>query len=148
MELMEVKPDKVPLSLLLEGDPSESSISAYLTDSWCFVAEMDGIVVGACIVKSMAPNFSEVFNVSVRPEFQQKRIGTDLLVYAIQALKLKKIKRLELGTGSFGYQLAYYHRLGFRVDSVVKNHFTDNYAQPVYENGIQHKDMLRLYLDL
>ncbi|CDI94197.1 IAA acetyltransferase [Pseudomonas aeruginosa PA38182] len=56
--------------------------------------------------------------------------------------------RIELGTGTFGYQLAFYQRVGFRVDKVVKNYFLDNYDQPIYEMGIQHKDMLRLSLIL
>ncbi|SKA64261.1 hypothetical protein SAMN02745132_03842 [Enterovibrio nigricans DSM 22720] len=63
-------------------------------------------------------------------------------------LRQKGIRRIELGTGSFGYQLTYYQRLGFRVDRIIKNHFLDNYAEPICENGIQHKDMLRLYLEL
>ncbi|KZN45517.1 hypothetical protein N482_14865 [Pseudoalteromonas luteoviolacea NCIMB 1942] len=29
-----------------------------------------------------------------------------------------KYQRVELGTGTFGYQLTYYQRLGFRVESV------------------------------
>ncbi|AWE68994.1 putative iAA acetyltransferase [Pseudomonas aeruginosa] len=44
--------------------------------------------------------------------------------------------------------MAFYQRVGFRVDKVVKNYFLDNYDQPIYEMGIQHKDMLRLSLIL
>ncbi|HFD3583228.1 TPA: GNAT family N-acetyltransferase, partial [Vibrio parahaemolyticus] len=34
------------------------------------------------------------------------------------------------------------------VDSIVKDYFLLNYPKPIYENGIQHKDMLRLYAQL
>ena len=63
-------------------------------------------------------------------------------------MRKKSIKRLELGTGTFGYQLAYYQRHGFRVESVVRDHFLINYSQPIYEDGIQHRDMLRLIIEL
>jgi hypothetical protein len=55
--------------------------------------------------------------------------------------------RLEAGTGTFGYQLAYYQREGFRVSAIDRNFFLDNYPEPIYENGIQHKDMPRLTLE-
>lgn len=60
----------------------------------------------------------------------------------------KGVSRVELGTGSFGHQLTYYQRHGFRVDAVVKDHFLIHYPEPLMEYGIQHKDMLRLYLEL
>ncbi len=31
---------------------------------------------------------------------------------------------------------------------VIKDHFLDNYPEPIFETGIQHKDMLRLYIQL
>lgn len=55
--------------------------------------------------------------------------------------------RLEVGTGTFGHQLAFYQRLGFRVTHVDRGFFLDNYDAPIFEDGIQHKDMLRLTLD-
>jgi hypothetical protein len=58
------------------------------------------------------------------------------------------LEAVELGTGTFGYQLSFYQRFGFRVDSVWKNHFINNYDDPIFEDGIQLKDMLRLTLKL
>ena len=37
---------------------------------------------------------------------------------------------------------------GFRVSSVEKDFFLENYPEPLYEDGIRHTDMLRLTLDL
>jgi protein-L-isoaspartate O-methyltransferase len=56
-------------------------------------------------------------------------------------------RRLEVGTGSFGYQLAWYQRAGFRVFAVERDFFLDNYEEPIFEDGIQLKDMLRLAVD-
>ncbi len=56
-------------------------------------------------------------------------------------------RRLEVGTGTFGYQLAWYQREGFRVFAVERDFFLVNYEEPIYENNIQLKDMLRLAVD-
>ncbi|MBN1779863.1 GNAT family N-acetyltransferase, partial [bacterium] len=56
-------------------------------------------------------------------------------------------RRLEVGTGTFGYQLAWYQREGFRVFAIERDFFLVNYEEPIYENGIQLKDMLRLAVD-
>jgi N-acetylglutamate synthase-like GNAT family acetyltransferase len=148
MEFIEVDSNQVSLDLLLEADPSEESISSYLSDSWCYAALDNGRILAACVVKAQNSNLAEIVNVSVYPEYQGKLIGSELLVFALSQLSKKGISRAELGTGTFGYQLTYYQRLGFRVDSVVKDYFLLNYPDPIFENGIQHQDMLRLYKQL
>ncbi len=91
---------------------------------------------------------SETLDVSIAPTHQQCGIGSDLLSFTIKQLKGQSFQKLVLGTGTFGYQLIYYQLLGFRVESVDKDHFLLHYPEPIWESGIQHKDMLRLYLDL
>lgn len=148
MQYIEVKSSQIPLDLLLEADPSEASISSYLLDSWCFAAIDNGRVLAACTVKPHTSRVAEIFNISVYPEFQGQGFGSALLKSVLLQLSSKGINRVELGTGTFGYQLTYYQRLGFRVDSVIKDHFLLNYPEPIFENGIQHKDVLRLYIQL
>lgn len=149
MKYFEVESSEVPLHLLLEADPSESSIRSYASGSRCFVAKDEhGETVAACILKEIAQDVIELFNIAVCPHLQSQGIGSKLLQYVIQKIQSTHIKRIELGTGTFGHQLTFYQRQGFRVDSIVKDHFTQNYPQPIYENGIQHQDMLRLYLNL
>lgn len=148
MQFEKVRSDEVPLELLLEADPSEASILSYLVDGWCFVAREHDCIVGACIVKTISDGCAEIFNVSVMPDLQGRGIGTQLLNYVLDELSHRSIHRIELGTGAFGYQLTFYQRLGFRVFEVITNHFLDHYPEPIFEHGIQHKDMLRLYLNL
>lgn len=144
----EVNPDDVPVELLLEADPSEVNIQSYLSGGWCFAAREQDRVVGACIVKTISDGCVEIFNVSVMPELQGRGIGMQLLNCVLDELSSRSIHRVELGTGTFGYQLTFYQRLGFRVAGVIENHFLDHYPEPIFENGLQHKDMLRLYLNL
>ncbi|WP_373959544.1 GNAT family N-acetyltransferase [Vibrio gigantis] len=148
MEYVELEPREIPMALLLEADPSENSIESYLDESWCYAAKQDNQVLGVCLVKLIGENVAEIFNVSVSPAHQQRGIGSKVLAFALKQLAQHDVKRVELGTGTFGYQLTYYQRAGFRVDSVIKNHFIDHYPEPIFENGIQHQDMLRLYIEL
>ncbi|WP_164517547.1 GNAT family N-acetyltransferase [Pseudoalteromonas rubra] len=144
----EITASQVPLALLLEADPSEHNIRQYMQDAWCYVVKAQRQIVAACVVGPKNASCVEIFNVSVLPAFQQLGIGTELLKYVLAELVEKQVIRAELSTGTFGYQLTYYQRLGFRVGCVVKDHFVCHYAEPIIEDGIQHKDALRLYINL
>lgn len=148
MKFIETKESEIPLELLLQADPSEQKIRSYIGSSLIFAAVESNAVIGVCVVGYLSEEKAELFNVSVSKEFQKKGVGTKLLEHVLGTLKLKGITRVELGTGTFGYQLTYYQRLGFRVSSVVKDHFIKNYSDPIYEQDIRLKDMLRLYINL
>ena len=139
--------DHVPMALLLEADPSEASIARYLEVSQCFAALEGDTVCGVCVVMNKGTKV-EIMNVSVWPEQQGRGIGTALLRFTLEQLKQQGVTQVELGTGTFGYQLTYYQRVGFRVVDILKDHFLDNYPKPIIENGIQHKDMLILAISL
>ena len=148
LELMEISPELAPLDLLLEADPSKKSIAQYLTTSQCYAAKLDNDIVGVCLVASLTPGSVELYNIATKPSLQAQGIGGQLLSYTLESIRgsnrYSDIKQVELSTGTFGHQLSFYQRHGFRVEGVLKNHFLDNYSEPIYENGIQHKDMLRL----
>mgnify|MGYP000604451256 CR=1 FL=1 len=148
MQLIPIEPEKLPLGLLLEADPSIEKVQAYLANGICFAAVVDNTVIAACVFQRRSHTSIELMNIAVQPTYQAQGIGSKLLAYAIAEIKYKGVEIIELGTGTFGHQLSFYQKLGFRVESVIKNHFLDNYPEPVFENGIQHKDMLRLTLYL
>ena len=135
------------MEILLEADPSVEKIRAYLPDSRCFVAMDRGAPVGACVVQMIAPAVYELMSIAVAPEHQRKGIGSELLAHAVNSVRDMGARRFEVGTGTFGYQLAWYQRAGFRAFAVERDFFLDNYEEPIYENGIQLKDMLRLAVD-
>ena len=106
-----------------------------------------GKPVGAYVVQRMDPGIYELMSIAVSPEQQRKGIGTILLKHAVATFGDLDARRLEVGTGSFGYQLAWYQREGFRVFAVERDFFLEHYPEPIYEQGIQLKDMLRLAVE-
>ncbi|AWF80915.1 GNAT family N-acetyltransferase [Microbulbifer sp. A4B17] len=148
MKYTQIPVSDAPLYLLLEADPSKKKIDTYLPGSWCFAAIDAGVVEAICVAKEIDTAIAEIFNISVSPKMRQQGIGSKLLKFTLSEITTKGVHKIELGTGTFGYQLAFYQRHGFRVDSVIKDYFLHNYDQAIIENGVQHKDMLRLSLDL
>ncbi|KAA0011861.1 GNAT family N-acetyltransferase [Billgrantia pellis] len=147
MLIQSVPSAEAPLDLLLEADPSLDAIKRYLEHSMCQVATIEGKTVGAYVIQSMGNGVCELMNIAVAPAYQGKGIGTKLLEHAVHMSRELGARRLELGTGTFGYQLAFYQRVGFRVVAVERNYFLTHYDEPIYENGIQHQDRLRLALE-
>jgi ribosomal protein S18 acetylase RimI-like enzyme len=146
LPINEISPSEVPIHLLMLADPSEKKIAGYLSVSICFAVWFNEEVVGVCVVTPIHRNAYELMNISVAPSYQQKGIGTQLLRHAIASIGRLGAEHLEVGTGTFGYQLKFYQRQGFRVSRIDKDFFIKNYEEPIFEDGIQLRDMLRLVL--
>lgn len=136
------------MDLLLEADPNESKVRAYLAKSHCYVGEVSDKVAGAYVIMPLNQTVFELMNIAVVPEYQARGIGSALLRHAISTAKHFGANRLEVGTGTFGYQLAFYQKAGFRAYKIERDFFLKNYTEPVMEAGIRHKDMLRFAIDL
>ncbi|QQE10858.1 GNAT family N-acetyltransferase [Planctomycetota bacterium] len=149
LNIQSIPHTQAPLDLLLEADPSESKVKAYLPGSYCYIAtSSDGQILGSYVLSPINSTTIELINIAVHPDHHRQGIGGQLLVHAIQSARNCGAKQLVLGTGSFGPNLVFYHKHGFRVTSIIHNFFIDNYAEPIYLCGIQLKDMLRLALEL
>lgn len=148
LKITQIIAEEAPMSLLLEADPSEQKVKAYLKKAHCFVAKSGDGIVGVYVLLPIKEGVLELMNIAVEPTLQGKGIGRLLLQHAIKTAEELGVKRLELGTGTFGYQLAFYQKTGFRVDSIDKDFFLKHYEAPIFEMGIQHKDMLRLALEI
>jgi ribosomal protein S18 acetylase RimI-like enzyme len=142
----EVPVADAPMGLLLLADPSEERIRSSLSDSKCFVASSDGVFVGACVVQSRGAGTYELMSIAVHPAHQKSGQGTALLKWVINYFRELGAQELEVGTGTFGYQLAFYQRQGFRVTRIDADFFITHYPAPIFEDGIQLRDMLRLTL--
>lgn len=104
--IQKISPDLVPRRLLLEADPSIERVNQYLKDSLCYVALIKNETVGVCVLQPIDEKRIELFNIAVLPEHQKAGIGSQLLQFVLDRLKEKNYDSVELGTGTFGYQLA------------------------------------------
>lgn len=148
MKIRETTAADMPRDLLLQADPSPARVDACLHNARCFVAELDAGIVGAYVLQPTAPAVWELMNISVHAAYQKQGIGSAMLRHAIATAGAAGAIRLEVGTGSFGYQLGFYQRHGFRVTAIARDFFLAHYDEPIHEDGIQLKDMLRLTLEL
>jgi ribosomal protein S18 acetylase RimI-like enzyme len=137
--------DLYPLALLLEADPSIDAISKYIYNGSCFIAQAEQEIIGVLILLKNEDEAFEIMNISVLPTHQRKGVGKKLISSAIRYSKFNKARYLKIATAdSSNYQLIFYKSLGFKVQSVKKNYFIENYPNPIFENGIQCKDKVEL----
>lgn len=135
-----------PYELLLLADPSKKLIDEYLKHSFVFTAIYKQEVIGVLVLLPLTNETAEIKNVAVKPELQGRGIGSYMIEYVIhKTAALKKFKTICIGTANSSIgQLYLYQKLGFELSEVKKNFFTDNYPEPIYENGIQAKHLLLL----
>ncbi len=147
IEIRQVTPGEAPIELLLDADPSREKLNAYVPRSHCFIACAGDETVGACVLQPHTRELYELMSIAVAPAYQRQGIGEVMLRHAIDAARMLGARRIEVGTGSFGYQLTFYQKAGFRVCAIERDFFVKNYPEPIYENGIHLKDMLRLAIE-
>ena len=137
------------LSLLLEADPCEEMLDRYLSNGFFLTAQADGDTAGvACIVPVENVHNGvggwELKNISVAPRFQRQGVGSALIAAAEGCLPKGTPFWVGTADGSVA-ALAFYRRNGFEISNVVKGFFTDNYPEPIYDQGILCQDMVYLY---
>ena len=144
-----VNDDDLPWELLLLADPSRELVSVYLANGECYIAKLQGELVGEFLIMPRTPDVWELMNIAVTEARQGQGIGKALLAEAIRIVRQHGAKTFEVGTGNCGFmQLAFYQKAGFRIVGVERDFFLKHYAEPIFENGIQCVDMVRLELSL
>lgn len=138
-----------PINLLLLADPSQKLVEDYIKRGECFVAEIEHHIVGVYVLLPTRPDTVELVNVAVTESMHGQGIGKQLVSHAIETARSKGYKTIEIGTGNSSIgQLALYQKCGFRMVGVDLDFFIRHYAEEIYENGIQCRDMIRLSMDL
>lgn len=138
-----------PMSLLLLADPSKEVVESYIHRGKCFVAESNGETIGVYVLIDTRPHTTEIVNVAVIEHEHGKGIGKLLICHAIDTAYSRGYKTIEIGTGNSSMgQLALYQKCGFRIVGVDRDFFMLHYSEPIYENGIHCRDMIRLSMQL
>jgi ribosomal protein S18 acetylase RimI-like enzyme len=140
-----------PYGLLLLADETIEAVHKYLFDSEVYIAELpdiEGLVGVFCLYKIDTATV-ELKNIAVADSCQGKGIGSSLIAKAIAIAEEEGYKEMIVGTADCGTkQIRFYEMNGFIKYGIRKNFFMDNYDAPIYENGVQLKDMIMLRKEL
>ena len=134
------------LDLLLLADEQEDMIDKYLGKGDMF-ALYDNDLKSICVVAAIDKETCELKNIATYEKYQCKGYGRALINF-IFAFYKNHYKTMLVGTGETPAILSFYKNCGFEISYRVKNFFTDNYAHPIFENGIQLIDMIYLKKNL
>lgn len=141
--------DTPPWELWLTADPSRALVEGYVNHGHSFVAEQDGAIVGTSVLVVTRPGTIELVNLAVAEPHQGLGLGKRLVEHAIATARAWGFRTIEVGTGNPSLtQLELYQRCGFRIVGVDWDFFPRHYPEPIYENGLWCRDMIRLSLDL
>jgi ribosomal protein S18 acetylase RimI-like enzyme len=141
--------ENIPYSLLLLADETVQSINRYIFDSEIFVLEQNSEAIAVYALQKLNADEAEIKNIAVAPAFQGRGFGKLLLYDATKRAKTQGFKAILIGTGDVATkQLALYQKVGFQQIGVRKNFFVDNFPEPIFEDGVQLKDMVVLKKEL
>jgi ribosomal protein S18 acetylase RimI-like enzyme len=141
------EPDPWPLLLL--ADPERAMVEEYLGRGRCYVAYLDGELIGEFVLAENGEGHQELMNVAVAETRQGQGWGKRLVLAAIAEARNLGASRLDVATGNSSLaQLALYQKCGFRIAGVVPDYFAQHYQDEIYENGIRCIDQVRLSLSL
>lgn len=137
--------EPVPWDLLLEADPDMKHIKGYIAESTIRAAELSGRLVGICVSKKISSSTWEIMNISVDHDCRGKGIGAKLIRDAEASAKKSGGTTMVVGTGNSSIrQLGFYQRCGYRITGIIPDYFIHTYGEPIYEDGIPCRDMIRL----
>lgn len=140
MEIQEVLANKKQfMELLFLADEQENMIDRYLERGRMFVLADDGIKA-ACVVTDEGGGVCELKSLAVYPQWQRRGYGRALVEYACGVFG-KTHNTMLVGTGAGTETERFYQKCGFVFSHTVKNFFVDNYDHPMFEDGVQLKDM-------
>lgn len=142
MEIYQVNCKRKYLSLLLLADEQEDMIERYLDKGTMYVLDDNG-VKAEIVVCGEDNGILEIKNLAVEPQFKRQGYGKKLIEFVCEHYE-GKYRTLQVGTGDSPLTVPFYEKCGFKRSHVIKDFFTQNYNHPIYECGIQLKDMIYL----
>lgn len=139
------KNSQLPWELLLSADPNRNKVEKYLQEGQIYGAKLENEIIGVFVLLEISPLEVEIINIAVSEQYQGKGIAKQLIFNAIEQSTQQNYQKIWIGTGNSSIgQLALYQKCGFELSHIEKDFFLLNYSEPIFENGIQCKDMIRL----
>ncbi|EEW20052.1 acetyltransferase [Listeria monocytogenes FSL R2-503] len=120
------KSQPVPLTLLLDADPSEKQIATYFNKSHVLQLMQADTIIGVVCLFPLNKNQLEIMNIVVSSEYRNQGIGKKLLEKAFDYATHKHFSKIIVKTGNSSIdQLAFYQKNGFRMQHIIPNYFTE-----------------------
>ena len=130
------------MDLLLLADPSEDMINEYIDEGDLFVLSDEGKTICSAVVTGISEDECELKCIATDPQSQGKGYGKKMVRFLLDYYK-PKYKQMAVGTGnSSKNNIEFYKKCGFEYSHTIKNFFTDNYPETIFEDGIQCVDMI------
>ena len=142
MEIRRVESGKWEyLPLLLVGDEQADMIARYL-DRGTLLALYDGGLRAVCVVTEEGPGVFEIKNLAVEPAFHRRGYGRAMVEQVVRDCRAAGGTQLLVGTGDSPLTVPFYLACGFTPSHRVENFFLDHYDHPIFEGGVQLRDMV------
>jgi N-acetylglutamate synthase-like GNAT family acetyltransferase len=149
--IRQAQPDEIEalIPLLLQAEESERALRwglANLVDA-VYRADEDGVLIGAATMQWRGDP-CEIMELAVVPDRRGRGIGRSIVALLVDEARRREKTAVLVGTANSSIDnIAFYQKCGFRMDQVRKDYFW-YYREPVYEHGIQIRDMLVFRYDL
>lgn len=131
------------MNLLLMADPQEDMIERYLDKSDLYVLVNGGDVCTVCVVEPLKNRKCELKNIATRTEDRGKGYAKYMLRYICERYSTA-CDVMYVGTGNYKEIIGFYEQCGFIHSHIVANFFSENYREPIYEDGVRLTDMIYL----
>ncbi len=147
----QARPDEIEtlFPILLQAEESEGALRWSLKNlvDAVYRADVDGVLVGAATIQWRSDP-CEIMELAVAPERHGQGIGRRIVAWLIEEARKRGKSAVLVGTANSSIgNLAFYQKVGFRMDHVRQDYFR-YYREPHYEDGIQIRDMLVFKYDL
>ncbi len=137
------------MDLLLLADPEEAVVLAYINQGWLFALFEKDELYGVMLLIEHDARTLEIKNIAVKESAHNQGYGKQLINQAKSFARQQGYPTLMVGTGNSGIGgFAFYQKAGFRFKSVIRDFFVINYKEPIFENGLQCRDMVILDQEL
>jgi ribosomal protein S18 acetylase RimI-like enzyme len=149
LSVRELSREQLPWALLLEADPSRAHVETYI-DKAVVLGLFDATdIVAVVALLARSTETVEVMSIAVAPQHRGKGLGKKTLSAALERAQTLGARLVVVGTGNSSLdQLAFYQKAGFRMEAIERDYFVRHYPEPIVENGIVCRDMVRLSLEL
>ncbi|WP_160139295.1 GNAT family N-acetyltransferase [Chryseobacterium sp. c4a] len=136
---------EIPYELLLLADETTEAIDQYIfkCDIYLLQDGTENIAVMALCKNSDTE--LEIKNMAVIESYRSKGLGSILIKKAKEIALDNHYEVLSVGTSDTGFQqIRFYEKNDFKKTGIRKDFFIENYPSPIYENGLQMRDMVLL----